>query len=207
MNIRSIVRLLGLLAFAGMISSPPSYASTIGFNGAYDYSTWTSTETTGEPTFSNIDASKQTLTLFEPNASGSAAENPTEFNFSHVVVSSGLLSFNWSFNASVDACCSGFDFYVNGTLYNLADGDFSNPYQFTSATLNGSFSVAVNAGDVITFGAFSADGCCGAATTTITNFTTAVPEPSTWAMMILGFFGVGFMAYRRKQNGPALRLA
>jgi hypothetical protein len=35
----------------------------------------------------------------------------------------------------------------------------------------------------------------------------AVPEPSTWAMMILGFCGVGFMAYRRKQNGPALRLA
>jgi PEP-CTERM motif-containing protein len=25
----------------------------------------------------------------------------------------------------------------------------------------------------------------------------AVPEPSTWAMMILGFVGVGFMAYRR----------
>jgi hypothetical protein len=35
----------------------------------------------------------------------------------------------------------------------------------------------------------------------------AVPEPSTWAMMILGFFGIGFMAYRRKQNGLALRLA
>jgi hypothetical protein len=35
----------------------------------------------------------------------------------------------------------------------------------------------------------------------------AVPEPSTWAMMILGFCGLGFMAYRRKQNGPALRVA
>jgi hypothetical protein len=35
----------------------------------------------------------------------------------------------------------------------------------------------------------------------------AVPEPSTWAMMILGFCGVGFVAYRRKQNGPALRVA
>jgi PEP-CTERM motif len=34
-----------------------------------------------------------------------------------------------------------------------------------------------------------------------------VPEPSTWAMMILGFMGVGFMAYRRKQNGSAFRLA
>lgn len=30
--------------------------------------------------------------------------------------------------------------------------------------------------------------------------TTAVPEPSTWAMMILGFAGLGFMAYRRKDE-------
>jgi hypothetical protein len=34
----------------------------------------------------------------------------------------------------------------------------------------------------------------------------AVPEPSTWAMMILGFAGVGFMAYRRKSE-PALMAA
>jgi PEP-CTERM motif len=33
-----------------------------------------------------------------------------------------------------------------------------------------------------------------------------VPEPSTWAMMILGFAGVGFMAYRRKR-GNALTAA
>jgi PEP-CTERM motif len=32
----------------------------------------------------------------------------------------------------------------------------------------------------------------------------AVPEPSTWAMMILGFLGVGLIAYRRK---PAARNA
>ena len=36
--------------------------------------------------------------------------------------------------------------------------------------------------------------------------TTAVPEASTWAMLILGFAGVGFMAYRRKGQGT-LRLA
>jgi hypothetical protein len=32
----------------------------------------------------------------------------------------------------------------------------------------------------------------------------AVPEPSTWAMMILGFFGVGFMAYRRKSRSALM---
>jgi len=36
--------------------------------------------------------------------------------------------------------------------------------------------------------------------------TPAVPEASTWAMMMLGFFGVGFLAYRRKNQG-SVRLA
>ena len=35
---------------------------------------------------------------------------------------------------------------------------------------------------------------------------TSVPEPSTWAMLLLGFAGIGFMAYRRKSN-PALMAA
>jgi hypothetical protein len=32
----------------------------------------------------------------------------------------------------------------------------------------------------------------------------AVPEPSTWAMMMLGFAGVGFMAYRRRTAALAV---
>src|SRR5258705_8872907 len=31
-----------------------------------------------------------------------------------------------------------------------------------------------------------------------------VPEPSTWAMMILGFAGVGYLAYRRNRQATAL---
>jgi hypothetical protein len=39
------------------------------------------------------------------------------------------------------------------------------------------------------------------------NFTvSAVPEPSTWLMIILGFAGIGFMAYRRKSK-PAVMAA
>lgn len=32
----------------------------------------------------------------------------------------------------------------------------------------------------------------------------AVPEPSTWATMILGLAGIGFMAYRRKSNPASM---
>ena len=54
--------------------------------------------------------------------------------------------------------------------------------------------------------AFYSPANCGAceAPTDFPSFTsfsvTAIPEPSTWAMMLLGFAGVGFMAYRRKNN-------
>jgi hypothetical protein len=37
-----------------------------------------------------------------------------------------------------------------------------------------------------------------------TGFIAAVPEPSTWAMMVLGFCGLGFMAYRRRSSSAML---
>jgi hypothetical protein len=36
----------------------------------------------------------------------------------------------------------------------------------------------------------------------VSETVTAVPEPSTWAMMILGFLGVGALAYRNKKVPP-----
>jgi hypothetical protein len=33
-----------------------------------------------------------------------------------------------------------------------------------------------------------------------TAVTSGVPEPSTWAMMILGFAGIGFVGYRRRKD-------
>jgi hypothetical protein len=43
---------------------------------------------------------------------------------------------------------------------------------------------------------FTGDGIFTGTMTAIT----AVPEPSTWVMMILGFAGVGFLAYRRRRQ-------
>ena len=123
-----------------------------------------------------------------------------EFDFSHAVATSGTVSFDWGFDASIDSCCSGFNFYKNGVLVaNLTGGTFADPYgNFTTVT-SGSFSTAVNAGDIITFGAFSADGCCGASTNTVSNFSApgAVPEPATWAMMLAGLGLVGYAMRKR----------
>jgi PEP-CTERM motif len=40
--------------------------------------------------------------------------------------------------------------------------------------------------------------------TTFTATTTTIPEPSTWAMMALGFAGLGFLGYRKTRSGNAL---
>jgi PEP-CTERM motif len=38
----------------------------------------------------------------------------------------------------------------------------------------------------------------------ITGAVSAVPEPSTWAMMLIGFAGLGFVAYRRTKKSAAM---
>jgi len=37
--------------------------------------------------------------------------------------------------------------------------------------------------------------------------TSGVPEPSTWAMMVLGFAGLGYAAFRRSAKGQAPAVA
>ena len=65
------------------------------------------------------------------------------------------------------------------------------------------FSGPANATGELTF--FYWDSNNGDNTQFVNANISAVPEPSTWAMMILGFAGVGFMAYRRR-NQVSLRL-
>jgi PEP-CTERM motif len=87
------------------------------------------------------------------------------------------------------------------TLLNFGPGGVS---EFEVLGIDSSLALDPNnATDFVTQLTFTADGNF---TGTMTPLTTAVPEPSTWAMMILGFAGIGFMAYRRKSK-PASKVA
>jgi PEP-CTERM motif len=83
-------------------------------------------------------------------------------------------------------------------------GSFNDPGPFPSGLLVGTFSIPVDATGLTVFGTFGNSVVDNSAGTNVClgsgpcGSISAVPEPSTWAMLLLGFAGIGFMAYRRK---------
>jgi len=65
---------------------------------------------------------------------------------------------------------------------------------------------ATSTSTTLTFAASDLTPCCNGGITLDSVSVSAVPEASTWVMMVVGFFGVGFLAYRRGHN-RSLRLA
>jgi hypothetical protein len=117
------------------------------------------------------------------------------------------VAYNWIYTTN-DCCGAHWD--PGGYIINNVKTQLSADIQGTSGTGNASGTISLNliAGENFGFYIDSPDSIQGRADLAITGdiSVAAVPEPTTWAMMILGFAGVGFMAYRRK-NSPALRSA
>lgn len=90
--------------------------------------------------------------------------------------------------------CGGGPGCANGTsdAFSSPAGDMSDLNGYPDAS-NGQF-----------FTVDHASNSSGGVWTNVSGVT-AVPEPSTWAMMILGFLGIGFTTYRRRSS--ALRVA
>ena len=86
--------------------------------------------------------------------------------------------------------------------------DIFNYYGSLLASITSPFTHIVDANDStsgiyhLTNGTGEADNIYANLTTlTVSEHVAAVPEPSTWAMMLLGFAGVSFAAYRKKKRG------
>ena len=83
------------------------------------------------------------------------------------------------------------------TLITLASADPYQLYTLNFSTTGGPLSFADIAGGNNNIGNILDN----------VSLLAAVPEPATWTMMILGFFSVGFLAYRKKRDIAAFRFA
>jgi hypothetical protein len=175
------------------------------YNNSGGTTTVTSTTNAGvPPLFNNLGAGSHQLfsdtTFFPPGGTGSNDTSSfltAEFKGTATVGAGNTLSFTGSVDDNVMI------YYRAGTtgaytLLAITPDFLSNQaaFDFTSLALGpGTYQFEV----------FYADRSSTQASLTLdADVTAAVPEPSTWAMMILGFFGLGFMAYRKNS---AVRLA
>jgi hypothetical protein len=167
------------------------------FNSFHEITWWSpSMNSAVIATGTGVTAIPYSSNMYQPNSGGTndaAAYETAILNGSFTLSSAGTVHF--TVGSDDDAFI-----YLNGILIGQNPGIHGvTDVTFTGNGLAGSNSLEIFYADREHTGAFldvSAD----------VALTAGVPEPSTWAMMILGFTGVGFMSYRRKSK-PALMAA
>ncbi len=136
------------------------------------------------------------LTFISSASGGGAGLDTTVYGVTFNLAANSIISGIWVADNGGVIYDNGI--YTNVGLETSSNGPSGN-YQLTH-----SFSFLGTAGDnLLTF--YITDGGAPSAFAFDVTSVAAVPEASTWAMMILGFCGMGFMAYRRKSG--TLRLA
>lgn len=216
MSIKSIARARFLIAAAaagfGVFSATPGYSAvvTMNFSGTYDRG-----QSTGVP----VDGISPNTGL---TVSGSLIFNSSDLS------PNGNASDELSYAGSVTtftATVVGYSPYSAPSVVNLfmSKTNYPGPNQYfeadaipvTNVTMaldsSSSPSLFGSSADPGSFfsqtnlpGEFYLQDSSGKLVFDVSVNVSAVPEPSTWAMMILGFLGVGFVAYRKKN---ALRFA
>lgn len=167
--------------------------------------------TFGDGPYTTTDAVTGTITLSAALADNlsDAAATPLSFSFSDGVQTiSSTNASGSSFTLSTNA-----NGQITGWFISLAIPSPSNVGPVVNSIVSNS--TAGDNGDMYECLVTGQTGCTFAAfyeglndnlPGTWTELASAVPEPSTWAMMLLGFAGLGFMAYRRKNNNNKMAL-
>jgi hypothetical protein len=152
--------------------------------------------------FVETGAGGDSLFVFNDSLSGSAITNiSATLNGTTVAITGGLTgltnqspimadgtgTFTAAVQCTLSSSCNG------GSTPNINDLHFT----VTNATLAG-LETANALGNIFVADILCGQTGCTGLTGPVDVHVGAVPEPSTWAMMILGFVGVGFMAYRRR---------
>jgi hypothetical protein len=133
------------------------------------------------------------------------------YNLSSPLTAPTILTAGFTADATSPVHEDGFGSFTNGITYtgpktvqlltfSVADAGLLSASTFAATSGPGTGTSAFFAADITSL----VPGRTVANTGAVGGLTisTAVPEPSTWAMLILGFAGIGFLAYRRggRQN-------
>lgn len=168
-------------------------AQAVGFSGSYDPTNFTLSNTNGNGTV-NTSGAPTSIALTGSDGGGLSGAGLT--NYTATAAGSGLFSFDWSYST----------FDVDGPLYDpfsvLINGAATQLTNNNGASSQiGSFSTAVNNGDIIGWRINTTDNGAGAATVAISNFSapitpTSVPEPFTVIGTLVG--GTAALRMRKK---------
>ena len=156
--------------------------------------------------------SPTTVTSVTPPASGTFGNsfNPTETtpitlglftdNFvidltNNSLTNGGLISVSLGGGNNIDFTCQACSVRLDSTLFSLMSTGTLDVFTLNPTLLTTGLHTLSVTGNIVTGPSASYSG-------TINFNTPAVPEPATWAMMLLGFGGIGFMM-RRRRPAPA----
>lgn len=204
---------IGTIAAPATAGSPIVYAVSDYTGG--DHGLWVNQLSSGANRFYSfqlgstltvdVDNDIATLVAIAKNPAGSTANLALTFTgFSENLMGTGQTykkesGFNWS--AAVDGT-NDIDFFtdatgtfdIDGTVYSLAANPFAGGHAFQ-------YGNGANAKSATDLGGSSWLNVDGQPAHWDINFNmTAVPEPSTWAMMLLGFFAIGAGMRRRETS-------
>jgi ABC-type amino acid transport substrate-binding protein len=164
------------------------------------------------------------LTFYNSKApGGTPATGQFQIYLSYIASSTDIAKFDFTNTTFPDAT---FTSVYSGLLPSLANGklDFLLSQTFNYNPASGYLLMTVVNKDLtgdgnlfldfdgkstktnMRFSAFPYDGFNQGLVTGFNEQVAAVPEPSTWAMMMLGFAGVGLIAYRRRNRVAAFAI-
>jgi hypothetical protein len=182
--------LLAMVAVAAITSSVAEATTSVTINFPVNGDTWGDPTSGTTGTVSGGYTAELTNALSYVTSSGNSYSslqnfNATSFSATFIINNTSYDTINYSIGGStvdifLDACC-GPEYYTTGiqTLTPVLLSSTS-PITFTldDNTSSGNY-IEFGTGTVTLYGAY------------------VTPEPSTWAMMLLGFGGLGFAGYRK----------
>jgi len=165
-------------------------AFAIGFEGAYDPTNWTLTNSNANGYVNTSNAPDSILEIGGNNGSGWGGQTL----YTTTAAGSGLVSFDWNYSTSDwSSYYDPFGVVLNGSFTQLTNNN-------AGISQLGSYSFNVSQGDNFGFGIKTVDNAFGSGKVEISNFSAPVPEPITGLVLAAGMGGAALSRAKKAKK-------